>query len=86
MSLLYVKALSRDITKAESSLTVPLLQKKALEHELVHLQQLMDEGKTVIEIPKDRHLQDRAKLMLEVNKIPCGCDLSSRVLCPTSAG
>lgn len=64
-SFLDVKALSEDMDKAEPSTTGQLLQKKGLEHEAAYLQRLKDEGKTVVEIPKDRNLQDRAKLTLE---------------------
>ncbi len=37
-----------------------------MEQEAAYLQQLKDEGKTVVEIPKDRYLQDRTNLTLEV--------------------
>ena len=60
-----VKALSEDMDKAEASTTGQLLQKKGLEHEAAYLQQLKDEGKSVVEITKDRNLQDRAQLTLE---------------------
>jgi len=60
-----VKALNEDMDKAEASTASQLLQKKGLEHEAAYLQQLKDEDKTVVEIPKDRNLQDRAKLTLE---------------------
>ena len=60
-----MKALSEDMDKAEASTTVQLLQKKGLEHESAYLQQLKDEGKFVVEIPKDRNPQDRAQLTLE---------------------
>ena len=50
--------------KAEASTTGQLLQQKGLEHEAAYLQQLKDEG-SVVEIPKDRNLQDRAQLTLE---------------------
>ncbi len=63
-SFLDVKALSEDMDKAEASTTDQLLQKKGLEYEAAYLQQLKDEGKSVIEISKDRNLQDRAKLTL----------------------
>ena len=64
-SFLDVKALSESMDKAEASTTAQLLQQKGLEHEAAYLQQLKDEGKSVIEIPKDRNLQDRAQLTLE---------------------
>jgi uncharacterized protein len=64
-SSLNVKALSEDMDKAEASTTGQLLQNKGLEHEATYLQQLKDEGKTVVEIPKDRNLQDRTQLTLE---------------------
>ncbi len=64
-SFLDVKALSEDMDKAEASTTGQLLQQKGLEHEAAYLQQLKDEGKSVVEIPKDRNLQDRAQLTLE---------------------
>ncbi len=51
--------------KAEASTTAQLLQQKGLEHEASYLQQLKDEGKSVVEIPKDRNLQDCAQLTLE---------------------
>ena len=53
---------------AGDSTTGQLLQKKGLEHEAAYLQRLKDEGKTVVEIPKDRNLQDRAALTLEAMK------------------
>ena len=59
------KELSEDMDKAEASEIGQLLQKKGLEHEAAYLQQLKDEGKTVVEIPKNRNLQDRAQLTLE---------------------
>ena len=52
-SFLDVKALSEDMDKAEASTTGQLLQQKGLEHEAAYLQQLKDEGKSVVEIPKD---------------------------------
>jgi uncharacterized protein len=64
-SFLDVKALSESMDKAEASTTVQLLQQKGLEHEAAYLQQLKDEGKSVVEIPKDRNLQDRTQLKLE---------------------
>ena len=64
-SFLDVKALSESMDKAEASTTGQLLQQKGLEHEAAYLQQLKDEGKSVVEIPKDRNLQDRAQLTLE---------------------
>lgn len=51
--------------KAEASTTAQLLQQKGLEQEAVYLQRLKDEGKSVVEIPKDRNLQDHAQLTLE---------------------
>ena len=60
-----MKVLNEDMEKAEASTTGQLLQKKGLEHEATYLQQLKDEGKSVIEIPKDLNLQDRAQLTLE---------------------
>ena len=51
--------------KAEASTTAQLLQQKGLEHEAAYLQQLKDEGKSVVEIPKDHNLQDQAQLTLE---------------------
>jgi uncharacterized protein len=60
-----MKALSEDMDKAEASTTGQLLQQKGLEHEAAYLQQLKDEGKSVVEIPKDRNLLDRAQLTLE---------------------
>ena len=59
--------------KAEASTTGQLLQKKGLAHEAACLQQLKDEGKSVVEIPKERNLQDRAKLTLEA--IQSGADV-----------
>ena len=64
-SFLDVRALSEEMDKAEASATGQLLQRKGLEHEAAYLQQLKDEGKTVVEIPKDRNLQDRTNLTLE---------------------
>lgn len=54
-----------DMDKAGASTTAQLLQQKGLEHEAGYLQQLKDEGKSVVEIPKDRNLQDRPQLTLE---------------------
>lgn len=62
-SFLDGKALSEN--KAEASTTGQLLQQKGLEHEAAYLQQLKDKGKSVIEISRDRNLQDRAQLTLE---------------------
>ena len=64
-SFLDIKALSGGMNKAEVNTTGQLLQRKGLEHEAAYLQQLKDEGKSVVEIPKDRNLQDRAQLTLE---------------------
>ena len=64
-SFLDVKALSEDMDKAEASTTGQWLQQKGLEHEAAYLQQLKGEGKSVVEIPKDRNLQDRTQLTLE---------------------
>jgi len=64
-SLLDVRALSENMEKAEASTTGQLQQQKGLEHEAAYLQQLKDECKSVVEIPKDRNLQDRAQLTLE---------------------
>jgi len=60
-----VKALSEDMDKAEASTIGQLLQKKGLEHEAAYLRKLKDEGKSVVEIARDRNLQDRAQLTLE---------------------
>lgn len=64
-SFLDVKALSEDMETTEASPTDQLLKEKGLEHEAAYLQCLKDEGKTVVEIPKDRSLQDRAALTLD---------------------
>ena len=64
-SFLDVKALSESMDKTEASTTAQLLARKGLEHEAAYLQQLKDEGKSVVEILKDRNLQDRAQLTLE---------------------
>ena len=64
-SFLDMKALSEDMNKTEANTISQLLQKKGLEHEAAYLQHLKDDGKMVIEIPKDGNLQDRAKLTLE---------------------
>ena len=64
-SFLNVKALSEHREKTEASTTNKLLQKKGLEHEAAYLQQLKDKGKSVVEIPKDRNLKDRAQLTRE---------------------
>ena len=64
-SFLDVKALSETMDKAEASTTGQLLQQKGLEHEAAYLQQLKDEGKSVIEIPKEPNLQDRVRLTRE---------------------
>ena len=49
-SFLAVKALSEDMDKAEASTTGQLLQQKGLEHEAAYLQQLKDDGKSVVEM------------------------------------
>ena len=67
-SFLDVKALSEDMDKTEASAMGQLLRKKGLEHEAAYLQRLKDEGKTIVEIPKDRNLQDRANLTLDAMK------------------
>ena len=67
-SFLDVKALSEDMETTGASTTGQLLQKKGLEHEAAYLQHLKDEGKTVIEIPKDRNLKDRVALTLDAIK------------------
>ena len=64
-NFLDVKALSEDIDKAEANTTAQLLQQKGLEHEAAYLQQLKDEGRSVVEIPKDRNLEDHTQLTLE---------------------
>ena len=51
-----VKALSQDMDKAAA---------KSLEHEAAYLQHLKEEGQAVVEIPKDRNLQDLAQLTME---------------------
>ncbi|EJF85555.1 hypothetical protein MCY_01116 [Bartonella rattimassiliensis 15908] len=63
--------------KAEASTTAQLLQQKGLEHEAAYLQQLKDEGKSVVEIPKDRNLQDRAQLTRGDADFLIKCDTSS---------
>ena len=69
-SFLDVKALSEDMETAGARTTGQLLQKKkkGLEHEAAYLQRLKDEGKTVVEIPEDRSLRDRAALTLDAMK------------------
>ncbi|OED38001.1 nuclease [PVC group bacterium (ex Bugula neritina AB1)] len=64
-SFLDVRALSEDMDRSEISTTGQLLQKKGLEHEAAYLEELKSEGKTVVEIPKDRDLSDRTKLTIE---------------------
>ncbi|MEM7070170.1 MAG: TM0106 family RecB-like putative nuclease [Pseudomonadota bacterium] len=64
-SFLDVKALRQNIDKAEAGTTSQLLSKKGLEHEAAYLQRLKNEGKSVVEIAKDRNLRDRANLTLE---------------------
>ena len=59
------KSLSEDMEAAETSTIGQLLQQKGLEHEAAYLKRLKDEGKTVVEIPKERSLLDRASLTLE---------------------
>ena len=54
-----------DVEATEASTMVQLLQKKGLEHEATYLKRLKDEGKAIVEIPKDRNLQDRVALTLE---------------------
>jgi homoserine dehydrogenase len=44
-----------------------------------YLQQLKDEGKSVVEIPKDRNLQDRAKLTMEA--MQSGADVIYQAIC-----
>ncbi len=60
-----VKALSEKMDKAEADMMGKLLQKKGLEHEAAYLRKLKDEGKSVIEIPKNHNLKDRTNLTLE---------------------
>lgn len=59
------RALSENLKRSEVNTTAQLLQKKGLEHEAAYLQKLKAEGKSVLEIPKDRNLQDRAHLTKE---------------------
>lgn len=72
-SFLDIKALSEDIETTETSKTVLLLQKKGLEHEASYLQHLKDKGETVVEIPKNRNLQDRTALTVEA--MTAGADI-----------
>lgn len=54
-----VAALTGVAPVADADAIVELLQKRGLEHEAACLQGLKDESKTVVEIPKDRNLQER---------------------------
>lgn len=67
-SFLDVRALSENLDTTEARTIVQLLQKKGLEHEAAYLQRLKEEGKTVVEIPKDRTFQDRATLTRDAMK------------------
>lgn len=67
-SYLDQKPQSERMGKTELSTIDQLLQKKGLEHEVSYLQLLKNEGKIVVEIPKDRNLNDRAALTVDAMK------------------
>ena len=64
-SFLDAESLSASMKVVETCTTDQLLQKKGLEHETAYLQYLKDEGRTVVEIPKNCNLQKHAELTLE---------------------
>ncbi|MEG9861742.1 MAG: TM0106 family RecB-like putative nuclease [Parvularculales bacterium] len=64
-SLLDMKALDEDMETTDDSPINQLLQSKGLEHEVACLRCLKDKGNTVVDIPKDLNLKDRAKLTLD---------------------
>jgi len=72
-SFLDVKSLTEDIEKAEESASGKLLQQKGFEHEAAYLQHLKDEGKTVVEIPKDRSINDR--VVMTMKAVRSGADV-----------
>ena len=67
-SHLDIKDFTENMARAENDSTAQLLQEKGIEHEKAYLQLLKNEGKSVIEIPKNpqpQKLQERVKLTLE---------------------
>ncbi|MDE2727205.1 MAG: TM0106 family RecB-like putative nuclease [Gemmatimonadota bacterium] len=54
-----IRSLEEDLEKAESNETMALLQRKGLEHEKAYLERLRTEGRDIVEIDRDRSLQDR---------------------------
>lgn len=64
-SFLDVKALSGERDRSATSKSDELFQQKGLEHEDKYLQSLKADGKSVVEIPKEGNLQERADQTLE---------------------
>jgi RecB family nuclease, putative, TM0106 family len=63
--VLDLKSFTENLTKAEDSAGNKLLQEKGFRHEADCLQILKDQGKKVIEIPKDIKLTERVRLTWE---------------------
>ena len=60
-----LKRYSDKIEPIEDSATNKLLQEKGYLHEANYLQSLKNDGKTIIEIPKDQSSQERVRLTIE---------------------
>lgn len=60
--VLDLKSFSEDMEKAEESASNRLLQEKGFKHEAAYLQKLKDEGKHVVEIPKEPKLHQRVEM------------------------
>lgn len=60
-TVLDLRSFSEKMTKAQDSASNKLLQNKGFQHEAAYLQALKNEGKQIIEIPKDMPLAERAR-------------------------
>jgi len=61
-TVLDLKSFTEKMEKAEDSASNRLLQKKGLEHEAAYLARLKQEGKHIVEIPKEPKLPERVEM------------------------
>lgn len=68
LTFLDLKSISEKINKESESSVNKLLQEKGFQHEFNYLQTLRTQGKTIVEIPRNKTFQERVKLTEEASR------------------